>query len=112
MPIDHGAAIVSWLSTMTPEQRRAAIAAEPAEYWPQSLTRSYPGRDPASVVPRRDYEAALLAEAGYYLVSQGWGGGGASVGDVVMFGVIGALRQDTTALIVTYQRHVPPNGGG
>jgi hypothetical protein len=101
MLVDHGAAIVSWLSQMTPQQRRAAIQAEPTEHWPASLTRLYPGHN---AVPSRDYEAALLAEAGYAISTQGWTGGGPGLADFAVYGVSAVLKSDTTSLVVIYTR--------
>lgn len=103
-PVDHGAAIVSWLAPMTAEQRAIAIANEPAQNWPGSLTRTYPGRDPNEATARYQYEATLLYEAGYRVVSQMWAGGGASIGDYAAFGALAVLRTDTTALVVTFSR--------
>jgi len=111
LPVDHGAAIVGWLSQMTPDQRREAIAAEPVENWPTTLSRAYPGRSAQDVTARMNYEAALLYEAGYQVTNQMWGGGGATIGDFALYGLAGAaLKTDTSALMVTYSR-VAPSGG-
>lgn len=99
-----GDAILEWLSQMTPEARTAAIAAEPVEHWPSTLMRVYPGRNPAETEPRFRWESALLTEAGYHITAQSYGGGGATIGDLAMFGVFAAFKKDTSGLYVTYAR--------
>lgn len=89
---------------MTPDQRRAAIAAEPAEHWPTMFVRAYSSRDPNWATARLNYEASLLYEAGYHVTAQTWGGGGANIGDFALLGVFAALKEDTSALMVTFSR--------
>jgi DNA-directed RNA polymerase subunit RPC12/RpoP len=105
--IDHGQAIIAWLSAMTPEQRGGAIAAEPAANWPATLVRAYPGANLQDASARFSWEAGLFAEAGYQPVGQSWSSGGASIGDFAAFGALAAMKSGLGYLTVTYARGVP-----
>jgi hypothetical protein len=93
-------------TSVVPSSAPMATAAEPVEHWPAMFVRAYSSRDPSWATARLNYEASLLYEAGYQVTAQTWGGGGANIGDFALLGVFAALKEDTSALMVTFSRSV------
>lgn len=102
--VDQAQQIVGWLQSMAPEQRGAAIAAEPDAHWPATLQRAYPGASPNDAQARFAWEAAILAEAGYHPTSQSWAAQGASLGQVAAFGIFAGAMNSAGQLVVVYSR--------
>jgi hypothetical protein len=105
IPNDEGRAIIAWLESIPVEQRASDVAAEPEQHWPSTLVRSYPASNQMDATARFNYEAQLLALAGYQPAGQSWGEGGAKIGDFALYGAFAALASGRPGyLTVTFTR--------